>query len=58
MILLVLLFAFGTVLYYALAVRRGETRFTAAFWAILLGPFALPFLLLPPRRPRSGHPQS
>ena len=34
----------GGLLFYVLAVRRGESRFWSAVFALLLGPFALPLL--------------
>ena len=44
--LVISLLAAGGLLYYVLAVRRGEPRGSSAFFAVLLGPFALPLLLL------------
>ena len=51
--LLVLLVLGPTTLYYVLARRRGESRFWATLFAVLLGPFALPLLLLPPAPSRT-----
>jgi hypothetical protein len=49
MLLLIIVVLGGAGLYYVLAVQRGVSRSWAAFWAILLGPFALLLLLLPKR---------
>ena len=57
-LLLIALVLAGTVLYYVLAVRRGQSRSWAAFWAILLGPLALPLLLLPVQEKPNGPVQS
>ena len=43
-VLLFLIVGGGALLYYGLAVHRGESHFRAALFAILLGPFALPLL--------------
>ena len=48
MVAVVLLAVLGTVVFYVIAVRRGKSRVQSALYALLLGPFALPLLCIPP----------